>query len=85
MLVTDHENINATGTVDFGDGKVFAVDSDNGLIALTLEDHSAPAAGSHFTKHFRPPLFNPQPVESLIIRGQRIGQDLDRAIAHHGR
>jgi hypothetical protein len=36
LFPTDNENINATGAIDFGDGKVFALDSNNGIIALTL-------------------------------------------------
>jgi hypothetical protein len=36
LFASDNENINATGAIDFGDGKVFALDSNNGIIALTL-------------------------------------------------
>ena len=36
LFPADNENVNATGAIDFGDGKVFALDSNNGIIALTL-------------------------------------------------
>jgi hypothetical protein len=36
LFATDNPNGNVTGAVDFGGGKVFALDSNNGLIALTL-------------------------------------------------
>lgn len=41
-FATDNPNINATGAVDFGNNRVYALDSNNGLMALTLGDTSGP-------------------------------------------
>jgi hypothetical protein len=36
LFPTDSDNINGTGAVDFGDGRIYALDSNNGILALTL-------------------------------------------------
>lgn len=36
LFVTDNDNANVTGAVDFGGDKLFALDSNNGIIALTV-------------------------------------------------
>ncbi len=36
VLPTDFANINATGSADFGDGKLFVLDTNNGLIAYRV-------------------------------------------------
>jgi hypothetical protein len=45
LFAADNDNINATGAIDFGGGKVFALDSNNGLIALTLGAIPPPPPG----------------------------------------
>lgn len=36
LFPTDNPNVNGTGTVDFGTGKLYAIDSNNGLLAFTV-------------------------------------------------
>mgnify|MGYP002623236090 CR=1 FL=1 len=41
-FATDYENGFSTGSVDFGPGRVYALDSNNGLIACALEPYGPP-------------------------------------------
>ncbi len=45
LFPTDNENLNGTGAIDFGEGKVFALDSNNGIMALTLGAIPPPGPG----------------------------------------
>ena len=42
LFPSDAPNINNTGAIDFGDGIIYALDSNNGLMALLLGDISTP-------------------------------------------
>jgi len=39
---TDNANVNGTGAVDFGPGRVFALDSNNGILAMALDTSAIP-------------------------------------------
>ena len=45
LFPTDNPNANGTGAVEFGGGRVFALDSNNGILALTLGAIPLPALG----------------------------------------
>ncbi|HWN96923.1 MAG TPA: immunoglobulin domain-containing protein, partial [Methylomirabilota bacterium] len=45
LFPTDNDNINGTGAIDYGEGKVFALDSNNGIMALQLGAIPPPAPG----------------------------------------
>jgi hypothetical protein len=41
LFATDNANVNGTGAVDFGGGRLFALDSNNGIIALTINTNAS--------------------------------------------
>ena len=41
---TDNANINGTGSADFGGGRLYALDSNNGIVAFTVKSNPATAA-----------------------------------------
>jgi hypothetical protein len=55
---TDNDNANLTGSVDFDGDRVFALDSNNGIIALQILPPPTP------------PTINLQPVSQTIVEGE---------------
>ena len=45
LFATDNANLNGTGAIDFGGGNVYALDSNNGIMAAVLGEIPQPPPG----------------------------------------